>query len=609
MPGGFAGVDVFFVISGFLMTGIIFKGLEQEKFSTVKFYLARANRIIPALAMLCFVLLLLGWFFLTPYEYQSLGKHVVGSVSFLSNIMYWQESGYFDVASHEKWLLHTWSLSTEWQFYIIYPLILVVLHRFMSLKAMKLTLLIGTLLGFAFCIVATTLVPGGAYYLLPTRAWEMMAGGVAFLYPFTIAEKNKKLLEWLGLILILAAYFFISQENAWPGYLAFIPVLGTFFVIQAQRNNSVITNNIVFQKLGLWSYSIYLWHWPVVVAVYTFSLPPVYLYCGIVLSIILGMLSYHFIERIKFNNVFPYFYSYLACKPMHMALLIGVLGFSVFYLNGVPSRFDIDQRYTDINKEVVMPLRNNGYCFYSFNDGYANELSQKNGAECYLGTQEEGSKTLLFGDSHAGHYEPFWHEIFRQNKASLQVVSTNWCAPSLADSFPGPTTHISYQQCLLNKAFVKNNLMNFETLILAGAWGSVLELHQLEHTIAFIEKAATAGKNVIIMASPYQYAKSPLITFYRTQYFGYELDMTKIKGHDDTVSAANKQLKDIAEKSEQVHFIERTAMFSSDGTFNVDDLNIPYSLDDEHISMIGSKNAAQYFLQQPQYKAIQQVIF
>lgn len=137
MPGGFAGFDASFVISGFLMTGIIFRGIEQENFSIFKFYVARANRIIPALAMLCFVLLIFGWFYLTPLDYKALGKHVGSIIGFLSNIVYFSESGYFDASSHEKWLLHTWSLSGEWQFYIIYPLLLVAISKFLSVKAIK----------------------------------------------------------------------------------------------------------------------------------------------------------------------------------------------------------------------------------------------------------------------------------------------------------------------------------------------------------------------------------------------------------------------------------------------------------------------------------------
>ena len=304
MPGGFAGVDVFFVISGFLMTGIIFRGIEQENFSILRFYVARANRIIPALAVLCLVLLVLGWFYLNPIDYKALAKHAGSSISFISNITYLRESGYFDASSHEKWLLHTWSLSVEWQFYIIYPLVLVAMRKFMSVKAMKAAVLFGTLLGFIFCVIATYKWPNHAYYLLPTRAWEMMIGGVAYLYPIALKEERKKLLEWAGIALIIGSFYFISKDNPWPGYLALLPVLGSFLIIQAQRNDSFIISNIVSQKIGAWSYSIYLWHWPLVVAIYYFSLNDMFIYIGIALSVLFGFLSNKYIEKIKFRNDF-----------------------------------------------------------------------------------------------------------------------------------------------------------------------------------------------------------------------------------------------------------------------------------------------------------------
>lgn len=330
MPGGFAGVDVFFVISGFLMTGIIFRGIEQENFSILKFYVARANRIIPALAVLCLVLLVFGWFYLTPLEYKALGKHATSSVAFLSNIIYWRESGYFDAASHEKWLLHTWSLSVEWQFYILYPLVLVAMRKFMSIKTMKFLLLAGTVFGFIFCVIATYKWPNPSYYLLPTRAWEMMLGGIAYLYPLRLQENRKKLFEWTGLALIFGSYFLISSENLWPGYLAIFPVLGSFLLIQANRNNSIVTNNFIFQKLGTWSYSIYLWHWPIVVAIYIFSLSELYTYLGVLLSVFLGFLSYQYIEKIKFTNNFSNIFSYFKCKPIYISGILGVLGALLF---------------------------------------------------------------------------------------------------------------------------------------------------------------------------------------------------------------------------------------------------------------------------------------
>jgi peptidoglycan/LPS O-acetylase OafA/YrhL len=261
MPGGFAGVDVFFVISGFLMTGIIFNGLEDHSFSIIRFYMARANRIIPSLSIVCLILLLFGWFFLPPLEFQALTKHIASSITFSSNIIYWRESGYFDVASNSKWLLHTWSLSAEWQFYLIYPLILIALKRFTSTGNIKHLILLGTIVTFIGCIYATQRWPNMSYYLLPTRAWEMMFGGLAFLYPLKSLHKNSKVIvEYLGMFLILASYIFISKESAWPGYLAFIPVFGAFLILLTNRQDSIITNNRIFQYIGKWSYSIYLWH-------------------------------------------------------------------------------------------------------------------------------------------------------------------------------------------------------------------------------------------------------------------------------------------------------------------------------------------------------------
>ena len=342
VPGGFAGVDVFFVISGYLMTSIIFRGIEKENFSLYRFYIARANRIIPALAVLCFVLLVFGWFYLSPIDYRTLGTHVASSLTFVSNIVYWRESGYFNIASHSKWLLHTWSLSAEWQFYIVYPIFLVFMRKSLTLRTMKTALFVATILGFVLCVVATAKWPNPSYYLLPTRAWEMMMGGLAFLYPFSIKESKKKFIEWTGLFLIIGSYFFISKENSWPGYLAIFPVLGTFLVIQAQNNKSFITGNLIFQKIGTWSYSIYLWHWPLVVVIYYFSLNELYIYLGLGLSVLLGFFSNRYIERIKFRNDFSTIFQYLKCKPIYMVLSISIAGGIVFQQSGFLFRVSPD---------------------------------------------------------------------------------------------------------------------------------------------------------------------------------------------------------------------------------------------------------------------------
>jgi peptidoglycan/LPS O-acetylase OafA/YrhL len=458
MPGGFAGVDVFFVISGFLMTGIIFRGIEQEDFSILKFYVARANRIIPALAVLCLVLLVFGWFYLQPLDYQVLGKHVGGSMTFLSNSMYWQETGYFDTASHQKWLLHTWSLSAEWQFYIIYPLMLVAMRKFMSIKVMKATVLIGTVLGFIFCVIATYKWPDASYYLLPTRAWEMMLGGVAYLYPITLKkEKGKKLVEWFGFALIIGTYFFISKENPWPGYLAIFPVLGSFLIIQAQRNDSFITSNIVAQKIGAWSYSIYLWHWPLVVAIYYFSLNEVLIYLGIAFSVLLGFLSNKYIEKIKFKNNFGNLLSYLKCKPIYMVLLIGLLGTYIFTMkvgNVWLSRQNIVTQKTYSIISERSPKKGNWGSDIDGNQDFTDcRFSVNNltdGIELRLQKclSNYGKGVLILGDSHARDLFGMVSSRF-DDKFVVGITSRQGCRP-----------HTLKNQCQYEYEKLKNFLSN-----------------------------------------------------------------------------------------------------------------------------------------------------
>lgn len=299
LPGGFVGVDVFFVISGYLMTAIIFKGIENNSLDISNFYIARFNRIFPALAFLVFALMLYGLILLAPNEYATLAKHSLGSISFTSNVMYYFESGYFDATSREKWLLHTWSLSAEWQFYIIYPLVIYALSRFATLENIKKLIIVATIIGFALCVVGTIYKPEASYFLLPTRAWEMMVGGVAYLYPVHIKEKHKTLISSMGLLFIAGSCLMISEKNMFPGYLAFFPVLGCYLVIQANDQNNKLLNNVFSQKVGLWSYSIYLWHWPIVVGIYYYSLSEYWLYIGVIMSIAAGFLSYNFIEKYR----------------------------------------------------------------------------------------------------------------------------------------------------------------------------------------------------------------------------------------------------------------------------------------------------------------------
>ncbi|GIC77986.1 hypothetical protein FMO003_28930 [Moritella sp. F3] len=302
------------------MTGIIFKGLNTDSLNIVDFYLCRANRIIPPLAVLCLILLLFGWFLLPPMDYVNLGKHVASSITFLSNITYYYESGYFDDSAYEKWLLHTWSLSVEWQFYIIYPVILLFLKQFFSLENLKRLLIVATILGFIFCVVATDKWPTFAYFSLSTRAWEMLLGGVAYFYPIKLQENQKKLLEIIGITLMLLSFTFTSKMTPWPGYVACVPVFGTYLILLSNRETSIFTNNRLFQTLGKWSYSIYLWHWPIAVYGAYYQLDN-WVPIGITLSVVFGAMSYYLIEKNQFKRN----------KHTIVFTLLSALVFVVFY--------------------------------------------------------------------------------------------------------------------------------------------------------------------------------------------------------------------------------------------------------------------------------------
>jgi len=296
--GGFVGVDIFFVISGFLMTGIVARGIDKDNFGFIDFYLARARRIIPALFFLAVVLLVVGWFYLSPNDYSRLSKEVDRSILFLSNNYFFKKSGYFDPDSHERLLLHTWSLSIEWQFYILYPILLIFLSK-LTFKLIPKIIALFFIVSFSYSVFKSYSDPNYAFYMLPSRAWEMFLGGLAY---FATKQnryiKSKSICYFLGFAFIVISIFFYSPETIWPGFPALLPTVGTALVIYAGKE-SFFTSNYIFQKIGDWSYSIYLWHWPLAVAILLFDIEKnaSVIFWLISLSVFLGAISYFYIEN------------------------------------------------------------------------------------------------------------------------------------------------------------------------------------------------------------------------------------------------------------------------------------------------------------------------
>jgi len=390
--GGFAGVDVFFVISGFLMTQIICKGLARGDFSLPSFYLARAVRIVPALAALCAVLLVAGWFALLPPDYKTLGSHTAYSLAFLSNVEYWLEAGYFDTSSHEKWLLHTWSLSVEWQFYLVLPLILMGLWRLMpGVRAQRKAVLLLGCASLAACVWTTAGSPSTAFFLLHTRAWEMLAGGLVFLTrdAFAPSAGRRRLLEAAGLVLIAASLILFDAESSWPGWRALIPVAGAVMVLMAERT-SAWTGNRVAQWFGDRSYSLYLWHWPVHVGlVYAgWADDGLAIAAGLLASTVLGAASYAWIEgpaRRKLHGRRFFNTRTLALGAIAASIAAGATG--VWFLKGVKGRFAPDVELAAAAADDVNPRR-----------ATCHQTAGTTSPACLFGGTER--KILVIGDSH-----------------------------------------------------------------------------------------------------------------------------------------------------------------------------------------------------------------
>lgn len=398
VPGfgaGFIGVDIFFVISGFLMTGIILRGLEQGNFSLWQFYMARFRRIVPALMLLVAVLLALGWFWLPTPDYQTLGSQSAYSLGFLSNIHYWRSAGYFDSAAHEKWLLHTWSLGIEMQFYLLYPVFALLVWKLKAgVKTFAWSLLAVFVLSLALSVVVSSWKPTAAFYLLPTRGWELAAGGLVFLLgrnsPSWLAGKGP-LLYGAGLVLWLAGFVLIDSGLAWPSGWALLPVLGTALIILANQQQARLMVNPLAQWLGNMSYSLYLWHWPLVVALYFADLQQQWGWVigGLLLSLLLGQLSYRLVENPVRRGLTQRNYWQQVAALGVAGLMIGVaaVGVRLFSFDGrLPAAVQLAAAEA-ANKD---PRRKE--CFDS--------ASEKGSPGCIYGGDAVGA--ILMGDSHAG---------------------------------------------------------------------------------------------------------------------------------------------------------------------------------------------------------------
>ena len=435
---GFVGVDIFFVISGFLISSIIYRGMERRikgtgtarPFSFIDFYSRRVRRIFPSLIVCLAVFLVLGWFILLPDEYSLFGKHAAGASAYVSNFILWSETGsYFQVSSQTKPLLHLWSLGIEEQFYLIWPLLLFITYRLrLSVFALAAA---GAMASFGFELYFVDEAPSAAFYSPLLRFWELMAGGILawlIIYksePFSnlqyrtgvclsavlhrrLSKQDSirlcgNMLSAVGMVLILLAVSVLDSRE-FPGYKALLPVMGAVLMIAAGKDaflNRCFLSNRVMVWAGLISYPLYIWHWPFLsfafIAGGGLPEPAVRIAC-IILAVIMSALTYYFVEpRLRWGCD-------AGAKTLGLLAvmaIIGGTGFAIMRQEGFPSRVDDpDQPLIDVSE---LRMEDDGRrCLESIPDW--KKLSENLDITQCRFQRPSGKNTIaVIGDSHGGH--------------------------------------------------------------------------------------------------------------------------------------------------------------------------------------------------------------
>jgi peptidoglycan/LPS O-acetylase OafA/YrhL len=440
LRGGFTGVDIFFVISGYLISQQLLNWIEEEKFSFWAFYARRIRRIFPALVIVLLACLSFGWFALFANEYAQLAKHIAASAVFLPNFVLLQESGYFDTAAHTKPLLHLWSLGVEEQFYLLWPAILLLIFKL----RWNIPRLIGVMLlaSLLFSVYYTDHDSSIAFYLPISRFWELMLGSMlssAALIPFTTTSRLRTTLSIAGIALILSSVLLVKSGPAFPGYLALLPAGGTFLMISAGPDawiNRFVLASPVLVGIGLISYPLYLWHWPLLsfAAIVNGGIAsPTLRISMIAASVVLAFLTYVLVERpIRHRGASA------AAVALAIALaLTGGIGLLTFERNGF--EFRPPNKVAKFAADLVIPgptIVSDGSCAQDGIEQIKNEV-------CLMTSRHPD--TVIIGDSHAMSLNsaPFMNKI----SAKTLLIAAYDCPPFISYVAYGPAENKARKIC------------------------------------------------------------------------------------------------------------------------------------------------------------------
>lgn len=546
LPGGFTGVDIFFVISGYLISSIVYSASRAGNFSLSDFYIRRMRRIQPVLWVVIVFTFVFGVFILLPSDLKFLADSIRSTLTFTSNFFFANKTDYFNPVSAEYPLLHTWSLAVEEQFYVVWPMFLLLLCRY--IKNGK------VILGIIFLILLASLIGTEwafqnklnikyIYFLLPSRVSELGLGawlGILHLESDKAREFKSHVLSVVGLAFIVFGFFYLNEGMPFPGISSLIPCLGAVFLIgsgpQAIVNQWLATRPMVY--IGGISYSLYLWHFPVIAY---FLYMQIYTSTNILLSIflifVLSIWSKRTIEdryrraEMSFKQGIWSFW----LKPGLIILMVVVITYDT---NGLPQRYFLSSGA--IARDVA-PF-------------YETYCHQKIVGDCVVGDTKESPQILLYGDSHAGHYIPFW-DLVGQKKSFALVART---ATSCFAVFKYPTDN---SICTDVRTWFNQNFRNYKTIILGERWELLFgddnldpdKAARLEVFNETLQILTNNGIRVIVLAQVPKFRDREYEIALREKYLGLginakEMQLKNQPRLDSSIDIVNSRLKEFIQQ-------------------------------------------------------------
>lgn len=516
LPGGFTGVDIFFVISGYLICGIIYSGAVQNTFSYLDFYKRRCLRILPPLFVVLLTTLIFGYYHLLPVQFNDLSNSSLATLLFSSNIFFWKTTGYFAGPAELKPLLHTWSLAVEEQFYIVFPVILLFVMRFFRQRAVQVMLLI-IFASLFLSIYAVTRKPTFTFYMLPTRAWELALGGLIAVAGLEakmvkVSQGLKHLMSLSGLAFILFGFLWLDTSKSFPAWNALWPCLGSFLIIlagqQAAVSRVLALKPVVY--IGMISYCLYLWHWPIIVYSRMFFNFAPGLREGIIagLTLSLAVASRYLIE-------IPFRYR-LAVLPPAKIVTASVIGL-VLMASGTVYKGHVSNNAGQFSAEALalaeysqykdMPEFNYQYrpgrCFV---DGKSQEDKPYDRDYC-LKISPGAKNYLLIGDSHAAH---LWRALSLAAGEGINVIQATsaGCKPLYRQALRNPCTELVDD---LYGTWIPEH--KIDGVILSARW-SPQDIAPLKATLKHLR---TVSDNIIVMGPTIEYSEAlPDLLAYQT---------------------------------------------------------------------------------------------